>query len=336
MEGDPSDDRTTFPYAVTDSTYARDNGNNNSTYNFFAAGFAGAIFDIPNNGYIKAVEVVLNRAPNQAGDSIYAIAVAAVNGIPDNFIALRGVPQIVNGFNDTYYLEFPVSLPVTANTEWLFGIYKNDSISIAATSDNFEAGYNFFSGRNLGWSPSGVPSVRFIRPIVATCEGFAIAASASPDNGTTNGTVSVSFRGASGAINFQWDDPNNSTSPTVTGLATGTYTVTVTDANGCSATSSATVGSNVSIEDELAKGIQSWKLFPNPTNGQITSTLNLVQSLAVTWEVVDLMGKVLQQKTTSQNFVHEQRFDLKNMPAGVYVVKVHTALGTAHKTVVLK
>lgn len=336
MEGDPSDDRTVFPYAVTDSVYARDNGNNNFTYNFFAPGFAGALFDIPSAGFVKAVEVVLNDVERQAGDTIYAVATASTNGFPDNFLALRGTPQIVNANQSTYYLPFPVSLPVNANSEWLFGIYKSDSISIASTTDFYEEGYNYFSGSILGWAPSGVASTRFIRPIIATCDGFAIAASASPDNGTGNGTVSVSFRGASGAINFQWDDPNFSTSPSVTGLSTGTYTITVTDANGCSATASATVGSNVSIEDELSKGIQEWKLYPNPTNGQFTSSLSLVQASEVSWEVVDLMGKVLQEKVSAQDFVHKQSFNLADLPAGVYVVKVHTALGTAHKTIVLK
>lgn len=336
LEDDPSDGRVTFPYAVTDSTYARDNGNNNSTYNFFAAGYVGALFDIPSNGFIKAVEVVLGPDANQVGDTIYAIASAVTAGIPDNGVALRGKPQIVTAGNDTYYLEFPLSLPVNANSEWLFGLYKSDSISIAASTDNFQEGYNFFTGSALNWQASGVASIRFIRPIIATCDGFAISASASPDNGTTNGTAIVGLRGASGAISFQWDDPSFSTSPTLTGLPAGTYTVTVTDANGCSATSSATVGSNVSIEDELAKGIQSWSLFPNPTNGQFTATLNLVQASEVQWEVVDLMGKVLQQKTSSQNFVHEQKFNLKKMPAGIYVVKVYTPLGSAHKTIVLK
>ncbi len=335
-EDDPSDDRTTFPYSVTDSVYSRDTDNFNSNYNFFARGYAGAVFDIPNTAYIKGVEVVLGTSANQVGDTIYAVCAAVTGGFPDNFLALRGKAQIVTAGKNTYLLEFPVSLPVTPNTQWLFGIYKSDSISIAATTDYYEPGYNFFSGAALGWAPSGVASTRFIRPIIATCDGFRLNATSTPDNGTGNGSVSVSLKGASGAVTFQWDDPNNSTSPSVTGLAAGTYRVTVTDQNGCSGIDSVTVGSNVSIEDELALGIQKWELFPNPTNGIVQAKLMLNQPTEVSWEVLDLMGKVIQQSTSSQNLLHEKTFDLSQMASGVYVVKVHTALGTAHKTLVLK
>ena len=58
-------------------------------------------------------------------------------------------------------------------------------------------------------------------------------------NGGANGTASANGNGGTGAIGFTWS--NGGTSQTITGLAPGTYTVTATDANGCTATSQISV-----------------------------------------------------------------------------------------------
>jgi hypothetical protein len=58
-------------------------------------------------------------------------------------------------------------------------------------------------------------------------------------NGGTNGTVSVNATGGTPGYTYLWS--NGATTATVSGLAAGTYSVTVTDANGCIKTGSATV-----------------------------------------------------------------------------------------------
>ncbi|MCS6933646.1 MAG: DUF2341 domain-containing protein [Chitinophagales bacterium] len=57
--------------------------------------------------------------------------------------------------------------------------------------------------------------------------------------GASNGTVSASATGGSGSYNYNWS--NAAQGATISNLSAGTYTVTVTDANGCTATGSATV-----------------------------------------------------------------------------------------------
>ncbi|MBN4072965.1 SprB repeat-containing protein, partial [Crocinitomix catalasitica] len=52
-------------------------------------------------------------------------------------------------------------------------------------------------------------------------------------NGDCNGSVSVGISGGTTLYNILWDDPGASITPVVSGLCVGTYTVTVTDANGC-------------------------------------------------------------------------------------------------------
>src|SRR5690606_19666713 len=52
-------------------------------------------------------------------------------------------------------------------------------------------------------------------------------------NGLTDGSVSISASGGVAPLTYQWDDPNLQTTTTASNLSAGSYTVTITDANGC-------------------------------------------------------------------------------------------------------
>jgi len=60
-------------------------------------------------------------------------------------------------------------------------------------------------------------------------------------NGDCDGEASVIVSGGTSAYTYQWNDPGLQTTLTATGLCAGTYGVTVSDANGCIATTSATI-----------------------------------------------------------------------------------------------
>jgi len=59
-------------------------------------------------------------------------------------------------------------------------------------------------------------------------------------NGGTNGTATVTASGGTGSYSYSWA-PTGGTAATASGLAAGTYTVTITDANTCSTTASITI-----------------------------------------------------------------------------------------------
>ena len=59
--------------------------------------------------------------------------------------------------------------------------------------------------------------------------------------GSCDGIAGVLVTGGTPVYTYQWDDPNNSTTPFVTGLCAGTYQVVVTDANGCADSTSVTI-----------------------------------------------------------------------------------------------
>lgn len=58
------------------------------------------------------------------------------------------------------------------------------------------------------------------------------------------GSAFVSVGGGAGPYSYQWNDPQNQTTAGINALCEGNYAVTVTDANGCSVTATASVGYN--------------------------------------------------------------------------------------------
>jgi len=71
----------------------------------------------------------------------------------------------------------------------------------------------------------------------------AVIATATPVScfGGNDGTATAIPTGGTGTYTYLWDDPAAQTTITATGLFAGTYTVIVTDANGCADTASVTV-----------------------------------------------------------------------------------------------
>ncbi|MDX6191729.1 T9SS type A sorting domain-containing protein [Flavobacterium sp. Fl-318] len=71
-------------------------------------------------------------------------------------------------------------------------------------------------------------------------------------NGAATGSATVSATGGTGAYTYSWA-PTGGTADTASGLTAGTYTVTVTDANGCTGTQSFTITQPVALDAIVAQ-----------------------------------------------------------------------------------
>ena len=89
--------------------------------------------------------------------------------------------------------------------------------------------------------------------------------------GTGSGSIIVSLNGATPPITYTWSN-NLPNSDTVSGLTAGTYNVTATDANGCTATASYTITNSPAIVIDSA-------IITNAgCSGNNTGTISLVVS----------------------------------------------------------
>jgi len=124
-------------------------------------------------------------------------------------------------------------------------------------------------------------------------------------NGLTDGTAKVTVVDGVAPFTYLWDDPSSSTTQQITGLAAGTYTVTVTDFNGTSATD------GVQIIDPDTITITGFVIGDNGTsNGAIDVTpTGGTPGFTYSWS----------NGSTNQN--------LNSLPNGIYTVTVTDSRG---------
>jgi hypothetical protein len=84
--------------------------------------------------------------------------------------------------------------------------------------------------------------------IVTVTGSSGLTTSIQTNNGcTTLGSATVTTSGGTGMLSYSWN-PGGQTTASATGLVAGIYTVTVTDANGCSATNSVNIQASLSAQ----------------------------------------------------------------------------------------
>lgn len=111
------------------------------------------------------------------------------------------------------------------------------------------------SGLTAGTYSVTVTNNLFVESASVTISAPApLALNISANNPTqgNNGTAAVAVAGGTSPYTYLWS--SGSTWPSATGLAAGVYTVTVTDARGCTATGSATIGEYTPGLEVLATG----------------------------------------------------------------------------------
>lgn len=131
---------------------------------------------------------------------------------------------------------------------------NDGSATITASGGNGNYSYTWTPGNLNGPTQSGLAPNNYAVNVVDSdgCAGSvvvnisgppAIVASTTTTNascGTNDGSVTLTVNGGTAGYTFNWS--NGATSQNITGLAPGAYAVTITDANGCSAQSSFSVG----------------------------------------------------------------------------------------------
>lgn len=134
--------------------------------------------------------------------------------------------------------------------------------------------------------------------------------------GENNGSITVSnVSGGSAPYSYQWNT-GDTTNPFVN-LAPGSFTVSVTDNNGCVKTASVVVGQTTGIENP--KVAQSFQLYPNPTSGKIILAVNEVLP-----ETNIGLRNMLGQLLLSANVTATQTaLDLSYLPSGVYFMELY-------------
>jgi len=130
---------------------------------------------------------------------------------------------------------------------------------------------------------------------------------------------------ANDAAAWQWyRDGQQLASATQQGLALpglGTYTVQVSDSNGCTAMSDP-FDVTVLPVDELPVFVRGFDVYPNPSNGRFTLALTLDRPMAVGLHVSNMLGRDVHQREYPPTHAVRETLDFPEVPPGVYLLRV--------------
>jgi len=165
-------------------------------------------------------------------------------------------------------------------------------------------------------------------------------------NGQNNGAILLNVQGGTPGFSYLWS--NGSSSDVNNNLGVGSYSVTVTDAWGCTASTTKTVSQQVSMSllnnvyynktdgqssvagIEEAKGLEV-SVYPNPATEYFAVKLSNATEAHIS--LFNIIGQnVIETKATAA----ETKLDVSNLPKGNYVLSVKAANENFNKVVVVK
>lgn len=145
----------------------------------------------------------------------------------------------------------------------------------------------------------------------------------------TDGSATATVGGGTPSYTYLWQ-PGGQTTATATNLAEGSYTVTVTDAQGCSISDTVFVNAPTGIVTSNA-GV-SINVYPNPVVDVANiEILNGPNDQVVQVTLFDVTGKMIASKQENAGQQDVIRMNFADLPAGAYLMEVR--VGDARMTV---
>jgi hypothetical protein len=246
VDQDPADNiDTSAIYRVDPNLYARDDAAITGALGIgVGTGYLGQEFDI--NVPSTALGVALYVTRGIPGDRISVAVWDFASGTPSTIVATTDTIVYPNDSARFYAFTFNPPLNLATGKYAFTAIEFDSTMRLATTTNIFTLGttwVNFPGNPFSGWANNedyNFNSSYIIRPIF--CGNIVPTISASTNiacNGGTTGTATVTATGGAAPYTYLWS--NSNTTASISGLAAGTYTVTVTDALGCPGTTSVTI-----------------------------------------------------------------------------------------------
>ena len=174
----------------------------------------------------------------------------------------------------------------------------------------------------MGCQRDQVFTVTAPAPIVLNCAG-------TPESNGADGFVQVS--GTGGTAPYQYDWSTGDTGSFIQGISNGTYEATVTDQNGCSSMCTVDL---ISTNTETPANFTALEVFPNPASEELFIHADLLEYESVRISLVNLIGQTVISETTSGTTIRN-RFQLTDLSAGTYLLRLETGNGTTIRKVVI-
>ncbi len=261
-------------------------------------------------------------------------------GLAGDTLVNLNVPN--SDFGDSTSFNFCITAPVAPvaafnsnNTTACVGtsiLFNDQSTGATARTWTFQGGTPASStatSPSVTYSAAGTYSVTLVvsntagadtmvqtNLITVVSSSVSVTGTPTPTNSNT-GSVSTSVSGGTAPYTYHWS--NNKTTANITGLTAGSYSVTVTDANGCTNVQSFSV---LTVDVSHIQALESFNLFPNPAQEQATLSLSLSQAKDIQVVLVNALGQQISVVQYPNVQTVQHLFDMRELSSGMYFVQI--------------
>ncbi|MBL4577949.1 MAG: S8 family serine peptidase [Flavobacteriales bacterium] len=197
----------------------------------------------------------------------------------------------------------PFNIAVGGSITVAFALMAGDDLAdITETADSAYIKYN------------GIP---------IPCSDLIGSTTSTDDDGTSNGTATVNSTGGTLPHTYAWNTTPAQNTQIATGLAAGTYVVTISDAAGCQSTASVTVtsGAPIGIGQNAISFVTG--VFPNPNEGIVTVSFgDNAADISLELSLRNLIGQEVMVKQVLLKGQNEIRLNLESLNKGAYFLTV--------------
>jgi len=254
-----------------------------------------------------------SQTVNNLPSGIYIVTVTDANGCTDQMSVTINQPQsplvtTATQVNVLCYGNPSGSIDVNVNGGTAPYVYSWSNGSTAQDITNLAGGsYTVTVTDVLGCTAS--TSVTITEPAA-----LSLTTTSTDEMMGMDGTATVTVSGGTPNYMYYWM-PGGSTMASISGLAAGTYSVMVLDANGCGDTLEVVVGSQVSLDEA---GLTSIVLYPNPSATTITVS-NSASTIIDNVRVFTSEGRLVFEFALGGN--ESRILDISSWSPGRYVLK---------------
>jgi PKD repeat protein len=249
--------------------------------------------------------------PNSMGNDIQAITCGGApvanfeSSVLDNLLTNCALPATIQFYNTSYNGVNSIS--------WSFA----GGTPSTSTSANPSVSYSAAGSYTVVLTAVGTSSTDTIVSTVNIYPTVTATTSTTPATGPTlsNGTATATPTTGVGPYTYLWSAGAQDTFATASGLAAGSYTVTVVDADGCGVVETAVVAL---VNGILTIGANTVNIYPSP----VTDVLHIDWSAATIAgiRITDMSGKEMIETTTGNNL--HNAINISGLATGTYILTI--------------
>lgn len=151
-----------------------------------------------------------------------------------------------------------------------------------------------------------------------------------PADSGTNGTAAAFANGGTPPYTYDWS--TEAQTVVINGLGTGTYSVIVTDANGCTGMQTTTIGTTA-VDD--IESLTFFNLYPNPSSGFFQLEAEFSEWEALDVEIYSVVGQLVFAKHVVGTELR-MSVDIRDVAKGTYILRLRGENGSLVRKLVIR